>query len=136
MASSSCVSERALREIYLRGFEIAVRKSSPAFVMNSYNLINGVHTSERHDLITDVLRSEFGFEGAVMTDWIVPGMTNKNSEWSYPDPAKVAAAGTSVFMPGTKHDYEDILTGHKTGKVTREQLEINVTRLLQFASEQ
>lgn len=136
MASNSCVSERALREIYLRGFEIAVRKSSPAFVMNSYNLINGVHTSERHDLITDVLRSEFGFEGAVMTDWIVPGMTNKNSEWSYPDPAKVAAAGTSVFMPGTKHDYEDILTGHKTGKVTREQLEINVTRLLQFASEQ
>ena len=136
MASNSCVSERTLREIYLRGFEIAVRKSSPAFVMNSYNLINGVHTSERHDLITDVLRSEFGFEGAVMTDWIVPGMTNKNSEWSYPDPAKVAAAGTSVFMPGTKHDYEDILTGHKTGKVTREQLEINVTRLLQFASEQ
>lgn len=136
MASNSCVSERALREIYLRGFEIAVRKSSPAFVMNSYNLINGVHTSERHDLITDVLRSEFGFEGAVMTDWIVPGMTNKNSEWSYPDPAKVAAAGTSVFMPGTKHDYEDILTGLKTGKVTREQLEINVTRLLQFASEQ
>lgn len=136
MASNSCVSERALREIYLRGFEIAVRKSSPAFVMNSYNLINGVHTSERHDLITDVLRSEFGFEGAVMTDWIVPGMTNKNSEWSYPDPAKVASAGTSVFMPGTKHDYEDILTGLKTGKVTREQLEINVTRLLQFASEQ
>lgn len=136
MASNSCVSERALREIYLRGFEIAVRESSPAFVMNSYNLINGVHTSERHDLITDVLRSEFGFEGAVMTDWIVPGMTSKNSEWSYPDPAKVAAAGTSVFMPGTKHDYEDILTGLKTGKVTREQLEINVTHLLQFASEQ
>ena len=136
MASNSYVSERALREIYLRGFEIAVRESAPGFVMNSYNLINGVHTSERRDLITDVLRSEFGFSGAVMTDWIVPGMTEKHSKWGYPDPADVAASGTSLYMPGTKHDYEDILTGLKTGKVTREQLEINVTRLLQFAEEQ
>ena len=133
MVSNSCASERALREIYLRGFEIAVRVSQPGSVMSSYNLINGTHTSERKDLMTDILRREFGFKGVLMTDWVVPGMSEKNSEWGYPEPAKVAAAGTTLFMPGSRHDYEDILTGLELGTVTREQLEINVSRLLSFA---
>ena len=101
--------------------------------MSSYNLINGIHTSERKDLMTDILRREFGFKGVLMTDWVVPGMSEKNSEWGYPEPAKVAAAGTTLFMPGSRHDYEDILTGLELGTVTREQLEINVSRLLSFA---
>lgn len=128
MTNNSEVSERALREIYLRGFEIAIRESHPAFIMSSYNLINGVHSSERRDLLTDVLRREFGFDGTVMTDWVVDGMSLKGSEWGYPDPAKAAAAGTSLFMPGSRHDYEDILAGLRTGTVTRQQLEINVSR--------
>ena len=68
-----------------------------------------------------------------MTDWVVPGMAEKDSSYHYPEPAKVAAAGNSLFMPGGRHDYEDILSGLSLGTVTREQLEINVSHLLALA---
>lgn len=129
-ANNSIVSERALREVYLRGFEICVREASPRAVMTSYNLLNGTHTSERRDL-TDALRCEFGFDGVVMTDWIVASdLLTPNAKYAPPSPANVAAAGCSLFMPGSKDDYNDLLAGLKAGRVAREQLERNAAFLL------
>ncbi len=131
--NSSNVSERALREIYLRGFEICVRESQPRALMTSYNLINGVHTSERRDLTQDVLRSEFGFNGIVMTDWVVGG---SGPEAKYPGPQahRVIAAGGDLFMPGSQADYENIVKGRKEETLSRRQLEISATRVLRMAA--
>ena len=71
--NNSILSERALREIYLKGFGICIRTADPAAVMTSYNLVNGVHTSEHTGLIRDILRCEFGFGSVVMTDWVTGG---------------------------------------------------------------
>lgn len=130
-ANSSMVSERALREIYLRGFGICVREADPMAVMTSYNLLNGEHTSESRAL-TEVLRSEFGFDGLIMTDWVIGGdlLLAKGSKYGTPDAAKVAAAGCSLFMPGGKKDYKQIITGLRDGKVTERQLRENAGWLL------
>ena len=131
--SNSRASERALREIYLKGFGIAVRESQPRALMTSYNLINGVHTAQRRDLIDDILRREFGFEGIVMTDWVLSFMDSRENKHPAVKPRMVAAAGGDVFMPGCRRDYEDILRGLRSGELTREQLLINVSRLLRLA---
>ena len=123
--SNSNVSERAMREIYLRGFEICIRGSQPAALMSSYNLLNGTHTSEHTGLCVDILRREFGYTGAVMTDWVIASMTNKKGKYGAPDSAKVAAAGHSLFMPGSKADYEALVAGVKDEAVSRKQLQIN-----------
>ena len=91
--SNSSVSERALREIYLKGFEMTVRNAQPLTVMSSYNLLNGVHTSSRYDLLTDVLRGEWGFEGLVMTDW--DGQSDRISDLN---------AGNDILMGGYAPD--------------------------------
>ena len=126
---SSNASERTLREIYLKGFGICVRESQPKAVMTSYNLINGVHTAQRRDLIEDILRREFGFEGIVMTDWVVDTVIRKDDKYPRVDAAMVAAAGGDLFMPGSQRDADDILNALKEGKISREQLQINITRL-------
>ena len=131
--SNSRVSERALREIYLKGFGIAVRESQPKALMTSYNLLNGVHTAQRRDLIEDVLRCEFGFEGIVMTDWVIALMNGKGDKHPAVQPHMVAAAGGDLFMPGSKGDYEDILKALKEGRLDREQLLINASRLYRMA---
>ena len=134
--SNSLVSERAMREIYLKGFEIAVRESQPRAVMTSYNLLNGIHTSERRDLIEDILREEWGFDGIVMTDWVIAGGTfDKSSVHPAPVPWKVAAAGGDLFMPGSKKDQQNILDALQNGQITRKQLEINASRVLRLARE-
>lgn len=129
-ANNSVVSERALREIYLRGFRICVLDSMPHALMTSYNLLNGVHTSECRDLVQDYLRSECGFEGVVMTDWIVAqGMLSQSNKYAPPVASKIAAAGGDLVMPGGKAEYKNILTALKDGKITRQQLQINATRV-------
>lgn len=128
--NSSAVSERAMREIYLRGFEYCIRESAPFAVMSSYNLLNGIHTSEHKGLCSDILRREWGYEGILMTDWVVSAnMIAKDCIYGSPDPAKVAACGHSLYMPGSKKDYENMEKGLKEGRVSREQLLINASRM-------
>lgn len=130
--SNSHVSEKALRDIYLKGFEIAVKEAKPLCVMTSYNLLNGTHTSENRALVENVLRNEFGFKGIVMTDWIVGGM-EAFGKYSSPTSCNIAMAGGDVMMPGSENDYKTLLEGLKNGKVSREQLEINASRMYNLA---
>ena len=116
--NNSNVSERAMREIYLRGFGICVKEAKPLAVMTSYNLLNGVHTSEREDLGKDILRSEFGFHGLLMTDWVVR-MMMKGGKYGPPDAWKIIAAGGDIMMPGSKEDYESILNAIKENRLSR-----------------
>ena len=116
----SRVSERALREIYLKGFEICVKEADPWTIMSSYNLINGVETSESVDLLTNILRDEWGFEGMVMSDW-----------WNDSTAAREAIAGNDVKM-GTPENPPHLLNAVKAGMVSRDIMERNVTRILEM----
>ena len=131
--NNSMVSERALREIYLKGFEIAVKESQPAALMTSYNLLNGVHTAQRRDLIEDVLRCEFGFKGIVMTDWVISLMARKQDIHPKVSPHAVAAAGGDLFMPGSLADFKEMRAALADGRLSRRQLEINATRVYRLA---
>ena len=129
MNVSAVVSERALREIYLRGFEIAVKTSAPAAVMTSYNRINSVHSANSYDLCTKVLRQEWGFDGIVMTDWL----TTNNGHGS--SAAKCIAAGNDLVMPGHESDIREILdalTGEGDLFLDEADLDSCVLRILKY----
>ena len=134
--NNSCLSERAAREIYLKGFGIAVRMAQPKAVMTSYNLANGRHTNARRDLIEEVLRAEFGFRGIVMTDWVTVGYENE-LDCLYPnsDAHDVCMAGGDLFMPASQHDYDRVKEGLNDGSVLRSQLQVNATRVLHMAEQ-
>ena len=130
-SSNSVVSERAMREIYLKGFEICIKESAPRALMTSYNLINGIHASENKGLLADILRCEFGYDGLVMTDWVIDGgMIPKDARYGSPDPAGVAAAGGDVYMPGHLDDFNNLKDGFEKGRVSVQQLKINATRII------
>lgn len=117
--SNSNVSPRALRDLYLRAFEICVRRARPAAVMTSYNLINGVHTSESVELLEVILRQEWGFDGLVMTDWVVDGMTRSDMKHPRATAAATIKAGNELFMSGGEPDREDLLTALGRGSDAR-----------------
>ena len=129
--NNSNVSERALREIYLRGFAICVREAQPHALMTSYNLINGTHSAEMPGLIDGFLRAENGFEGIVMTDWVMQ-MPKLGSRYPITDPPKVTAAGGDLFMPGRKADRQRLLDALADGTLPRRQLEICCSRVLRM----
>ena len=131
--SNSIVSQRALREIYLKGFEICVKEASPQTVMSSYNLLNGIHTANRHDLLTDLLRGEWGFAGIVMTDWGTTSDKFCHGEHGPSSAAGCIKAGNDLIMPGGEEDIEGILAGLQTGEITREELELCARRILAVA---
>ena len=119
MESDSIVSERALREIYLKGFEICVKESQPWTVMSSYNLINGTRASENYDIITNILRNEWGFKGMVTTDW-----------YNHADERKELLAGNDIKMPYGYH--EQIKDALADGSITRDDIEVCVKRILEM----
>ena len=121
LANDSRVSMRALREIYLRNFEIAVKESQPWTIMTSYNYINGRHASEDPGLLETILRDEWGFEGLVMTDW--------NGGY---DVDKQIAAGNDLMMPGKMFQYENLVKAVKEGKLAESDLDICVKRVLEL----
>ncbi|MCR5354824.1 MAG: glycoside hydrolase family 3 C-terminal domain-containing protein [Lachnospiraceae bacterium] len=131
--NNSIVSERAMREIYTKGFGIAVRESQPHALMTSYNLLNGQHTAESRGLIEDILRSEYGYEGIVMTDWVIQAAAMSQSSHRNSKARFVAAAGGDLFMPGGKADYEDLKAGMAAGDVSAKQVRINASRVLAMA---
>ena len=119
MNTDAHISQRALREIYLKGFEIAIKESKPWTVMTSYNYINGVYTSESKDLVETILRDEWGYEGTVMTDW-----------FGGKDGAKQMWAGNDMLQPGKKEQFDSIVAGVKSGKLSEADLDRNVQRVL------
>lgn len=118
------VSQRALREIYLRGFEKMVREAQPWTVMSSYNKINGVYSQGNHDLLTTVLRDEWGFKGIVMTDWI--------GERDDLPVADEVHAGNDLMMPGYPVQTKDIIDGVKSGKIDIKDVDRNVRKMLEY----
>ena len=113
------IDERTLREIYLRGFEIAVKEGKPWTIMSSYNKINGILASENRWLLKDVLRQEWGFDGFVMTDW-----------WAEENGARQIGAGNDMLMPGTQRQLREILDGIKTGVIKESDLDWCVENIL------
>lgn len=116
MGIDACISVRALREIYLRGFEIAVKESKPAVIMTSYNLINGVHAAENKDLCTTVARNEWGFKGVFISDWNTTVPEDGSVPW------KCIAAGNDIIMPGNTADSENLHKAYKDGKLAEEDI--------------
>ncbi len=107
--SNSIVSERALRDVYLRGFEIVVKEAQPYTLMTSYNLLCGEHTSQRRDLLTQVLREEWGFQGVVMSDWVIPGIKTGGHRYPYACASGSIKAGNDIMMPGGEEDHQDLM---------------------------
>ena len=121
MENDSRVSQRALRELYLKGFEIAVKEADPWTVMSSYNKINGEYTQQSHGLLTTVLRDEWGFDGIVMTDWGTKEGT-----------VKAVNAGNDLMEPGMQVEIDRIIAAVKAGEISQEQLDKNVRNMLTY----
>jgi beta-glucosidase len=120
-ADDARMSQRALREIYLKGFEIVVKNAQPWTIMSSYNKINGTFTQESRDLLTTILRDEWGFKGMVMTDWT----------WKRNTAAQVNA-GNDLMMPGNKDQIDEIIAQVQAGKLSESDVDICVKRVLEY----
>ena len=119
--NDSRVDTRALREIYLKGFEITVKEAQPWTIMSSYNKLNGEYAQQSHDLLTKILRDEWGFDGIVMTDW-------GNKEGT----VKAVAAGNDLMMPGSTVEVQRIVDAVKSGELSEADLDRNVRNMLKF----
>ena len=134
MGVNEHISERAMREIYLRGFEIAVKEAQPWTVMSSYNRINGTFTSESKDLLTTILRNEWGFKGLVMSDWFGGYDSSKVmfDKGFVNDVAAQINAGNDLIMPGLASQKKVILDALKSGKITKENADRDLRKILEL----
>lgn len=123
MANDAQVDQQTAREIYLKGFEIAVRESQPWAVMTSYNRINGTYAPENEDLIENILRQEWGFEGMVMTDW-----------GGGRDAVATVYAGNDLLMPGNANQINAIIEAVRNGTLDEKIIDRNVARILEFVA--
>lgn len=126
--SSSNIGERALREVYLKGFEIAVREGKPKTVMASYNKINGVYNTNNYDLLVKVLRNEWGYEGLVMSDWNAVDIERG-------EPCLAIRSQCDLLMPGKPVLAQMLAEGVRTGKLTKEDLQRSAARVLRLVAE-
>ncbi len=115
------VSERALRELYLKGFEIVVNEANPSTIMSSYNKINGVQVAEDRRILTDILRGEWGYEGMVMSDW-----------FGGKDAVAMVNAGNDLLEPGTKRQWDALTEGFENGTLDEQNINTSVERILKF----
>ena len=131
--SSSNMTERTLRELYLRGFEIAVKEAAPMTVMAAYNKVNGVYCTNNYDLLVKVLRNEWGFEGLVMSDW--DAMKASREDCTRPvsgDVQKAHRAGCDLTIPGRPDQVEALLRGVESGEVEISDLKRSAMRVLKM----
>ena len=119
--NDSRISRRALREIYLKNFEIAVKESDPWTVMSSYNKMNGKYTQQNRELLTTLLRDEWGYKGIVMTDW-----GNKSGT------VDAVNAGNGLMEPGSQSEIDRILAAVSDGRISEDQINVNVRRMLEY----
>ena len=126
MGVDAHISERTLREIYLRGFEIAVKEGAPTAIMSSYNLINGVHAANSKDLCTRIAREEWGFDGVIMSDWNTTVPEDGSIPWV------CVAAGNDIIMPGNPDDDKNIRDAYKEGKLTEKEIRLCADRILKL----
>ncbi len=137
MNNSSNVSQRALRDIYLKGFRIVVDEASPSTIMSSYNLLNGEHISERYDLLETLLREEWGYSGIVMSDWVTGNHKKPTDKYDGAYAAPSIKAGNDLMMPGTPMHHENLLGAINAPEakhpITRENLERCAARMIKLA---
>jgi len=128
------VSERALREIYLKGFEIAVKESNPWTIMSSYNKVNGTFTSASKFLLTDILRDEWKYKGIVMTDWYggYYGFETLKDSTAVSDVVAQVSAGNDLLMPGTRNQYDLLVKSMKDGTLSMAPVDTSVARILRL----
>jgi len=119
--NDALISERAMREIYLKGFEIIVKESQPWTVMSSYNKVNGTYVAQNKKLLTDVLRNDWKFEGLVMSDW-----------FGGQDAPAMISAGNDLLEPGTKRQWKALIKAHEEGELSEKEIDLSVSRILKL----
>ena len=130
---SSNASERTIREIYMKGYEIAIRVGNPKAIMSSYNLINGIHAANHYGMLTDIVRNEWGYDGVIMTDWGTTGKHHHEGKYDGATASGCILAGNDLVMPGSRDDVDDIIEALNSGKLPVEKLRWcckNVLRLV------